>query len=67
VTIRATGSFDIVFSVTPGNAGTLTNPAGNCRVDPDGKVGEGDEGNNNCPADTVNVASWIVYLPLVLR
>jgi hypothetical protein len=63
----ATGSFDVVFSVTPGITGTLTNPAGNCRVDPDGNVTEADEGNNNCPADTVNVASWTVYLPLLLR
>ena len=65
----ATGSFDVVLSVTPNASGVLTNPAGNCRVDPDGKVTESDEGNNNCPADSVDVTTRTVYLylPLVER
>ena len=63
----ATGSFEVVLSVTPNASGVLTNPAGNCRVDPDENVGEGDEGNNNCPADSVDVTTRTVYLPLVMR
>ena len=43
-----TGSFDVVFSVTPQSAGTLTNPDGICRVDPDSNVEESDESNNDC-------------------
>jgi len=58
VTIGAlTGTFDVVFSVTPGAVGGLVNPpdpAGGdvCKVDPDGNVTEDDETNNDC-ADTV--------------
>jgi len=65
----ATGSFDVVLSVTPNASGVLTNPAGNCRVDPAGKVTESDEGNNNCPANSVDVSIWTfyLYLPLVVR
>jgi hypothetical protein len=55
VTISATtGSFDVVFSVTPNAAGALNNPARICRVDPSGNVWEDDETNNDC-ADNVNV------------
>jgi hypothetical protein len=53
----ATGSFDVVLSVTPNAAELLSNPAGNCRVDPDDNVVETDEGNNDCPADSVGVAA----------
>jgi fibronectin-binding autotransporter adhesin len=67
VTIGASGGFDVVVSVTPDEMGTLRNPAGICRVDPDGQVPEGNEGNNNCPADTVEVSGLAVYLPLVVR
>ncbi|MBC8504248.1 MAG: sortase, partial [Chloroflexi bacterium] len=59
VTIGAnTGSFDVVFSVTPNAAGDITNPAagGTCKVDPDGLVLEIDETNNTC-ADTVTVTA----------
>jgi hypothetical protein len=63
----ATGTFAVVFSVTPNASGSLSNPAGNCRVDPDGNATESDESNNNCPADTVNVGEGRVYLPLVLK
>ena len=68
VTIGATtGRFDVVLSVRPRAGGVLKNPTGKCRVDPDGRVTEIDESNNNCPTDTVQVFSWTVYLPLVLR
>jgi hypothetical protein len=63
----ATGSFQVVIPATPLVPGVVSNPAGNCRVDPDGHVTEADEGNNNCLADTVNVTYWRVYLPAVLR
>jgi hypothetical protein len=68
VTIAAaTGRFDVVLPVTPNASGALSNPDGNCLVDPDGMVTESDEGNNNCPANTVIVREPWVYLPLVLR
>jgi hypothetical protein len=63
----ATGSFGVVLPVTPAGSGTLSNPAGDCRVDPQGNVAESDEGNNDCPADSVVVAAWRVHLPLVRR
>jgi hypothetical protein len=63
----ATGRFDVILPVSPNASGTLTNPAGNCRVDPDGIVTESDESNNNCPADVVDVISLKTYLPLVIR
>jgi hypothetical protein len=53
----ATGCFDVVVPVTPNAAGLLSNPAGNCRVDPNNDVTESDEGNNDCPANNVNVAA----------
>jgi hypothetical protein len=67
VTIGASGGFEVAFSVTPSDTGTLSNPAGICLVDPNGKVGEGNEGNNDCPTDTVTVTTWITCLPIVLR
>ena len=57
VTIEAdTGSFDVVFSVTPDTAGSLVNPDGSgvCQVDPDDQISEDDESNNDC-TDTVTV------------
>jgi fibronectin-binding autotransporter adhesin len=68
VTVGTAGRFEVSFSVTAGDAGTLTNPAGICRVDPDGSVPETDE-NNNCPTDTVivEVTPRYLYLPLVMR
>jgi CSLREA domain-containing protein len=53
------GSFDVVVPVTPNAAETMSNPpaGSNCRVDPDDNVAESDEGNNDCPADNVNVAA----------
>jgi predicted outer membrane repeat protein len=68
VTVEAGGGFALTFSVTANDAGTLRNPAGICRVDPDGRVIESDE-NNNCPADTVTVAIALrsIYLPLAMR
>jgi hypothetical protein len=56
----------VTFSVTPSALVTLVNPAGVCKVDPDGHVGEGAE-NNNCPADTVKVKVRSIYLPLVVK
>jgi hypothetical protein len=68
VTVGAAGRFTVAFSVTAGEGGALSNPAGVCRVDPEGSVTEGDE-NNDCPTDTVNVevALRSIYLPLVMR
>ena len=56
VTINGGGSFDVVFGVTPNQAGSLNNPrsGGICRVDSGNVVDEGDETNNDC-SDTVNV------------
>ena len=65
VTIGASGSFEVAFSVTPNASGALSNPAGICRVDPDDNVAETDETNNDCPMDSVNAPA--IYLPLVLR
>jgi hypothetical protein len=66
VTVGAGGGFAVAFSVASDEAGALTNPAGICRVDPDRIVPEIDE-NNDCPTDTVDVASRSIYLPLVMR
>jgi hypothetical protein len=66
VTVETAGSFAVGFSVTSGEAGALSNPAGVCQVDPDGNVDESDE-NNNCPTDTLEVTSHSIYLPLVVR
>lgn len=67
MTIGASGSFNVLFSVTPGDYGNLSNPAGICRVDLDGNVTDSDEGNNNCPEDTVSIIAKIKYLLLVMR
>jgi hypothetical protein len=67
VIVGAGGSFSVVFSVTSIEVGELSNPAGICRVDPDGNIAESDEGNNNCGADSVNVLIYDVFLPLLLR
>ena len=61
------GSFEVSIPVTPHKTGTLSNPDGNCRVDPEGKVTESDESNNNCPSNTVNIREQLVYLPYVVR
>jgi hypothetical protein len=66
VTVGTAGRFTVAFSVTAGEGGALSNPAGICRVDPDGNVAESDE-NNDCPTDTVEVALRSIYLPLVMR
>jgi hypothetical protein len=67
VTIGAgTGRFAVALPVRPTARGPLTNPAGICQVDPEGRVTEVDETNNDCPADTVRVFVPH-YLPLVLR
>ncbi len=70
VTLGAvTGSFQVSISVTPNAPATLVNPAGICRVDPDGRITENDENNNDCPANVVNVPTdtRYSYLPMVLR
>jgi hypothetical protein len=68
VTIAAaTGRFEVVLPVMPNTSGTLSNPAGNCRVDPGREVTESDESNNNCPTNVVNVTYLTTYLPLVIR
>jgi len=53
--------------ITLGDYGNLSNPAGICRVDLDGNVAESDEGNNNCPEDTVSIIAKKIYLLLVMR
>jgi hypothetical protein len=70
VTLGAvTGKFDVTFSVTPGAPVTLVNPAGVCMVDPDGNLIEGNESDNNCPVNVVNVTTRTTYvhMPLLLR
>ena len=64
-----TGSFEVTLTVTPAVPGTLTNPAGICKVDPDGKVTEDDESNNDCPGNVVNVrvSTSYLYLPVILK
>ena len=61
-----TGSFEVNISVTPSAPVTLVNPVGICQVDPYEDVIEGDESNNNCPANVVNVTYLTIYLPLVI-
>jgi hypothetical protein len=52
-----TGSFDVVFAVTPANIGAFTNPTGGvCQVDPNDLITESDETNNDC-IDTLQVNS----------
>lgn len=49
------GSLDVVIPVVPTTVGTLENPSnGTCQVDPDNKLAEGNELNNDC-SDTVRV------------
>ena len=62
-----TGSFQVSFSVTPSAPVTLVNPAGICRVDPGENVDETDEGNNNCPANVVDVSWAYIYLPVSMK
>ncbi len=59
VTIGASGSFDVAFTVTPGQVGSYTNPrsAGSCAVDPDGVVAETGDANNSCNTDSVTVSA----------
>lgn len=66
VTIGSSGSFDVVFSVTPTIPGTLDNPAqdGICQVDPANQEVEADENNNNC-ADSVIVEEEPTVIDLV--
>ena len=56
VTLKATtGRFDVMFNVRPNAPGTLINPTGGvCRADPDNRVPERLEDNNDC-ANTVSV------------
>ncbi len=49
VIIGISGSFDVVFSVTPSDVGTLSNPAGICRVDPDGNRGRATRATTTAP------------------
>ncbi|HXF68656.1 MAG TPA: hypothetical protein VNK89_02520 [Thermoflexus sp.] len=70
MTVGATnGAFEVAFNVTPTATGALTNPAGGglCRVDPNGAVAEGNEGNNDCAPNTVTVNPYRLHLPLVIR
>ena len=58
VTLAASDSFDVQFSVTPQSALDLTNPSGGvCQADPQGEEPETNEGNNACTPnpDTVTV------------
>ncbi len=68
VTLGATnGSFQVTMPVTPTTTGTLTNPrlGGFCRVDPNNKVTESNESNND-GTDTVTINNNI-YLPLIFK
>jgi hypothetical protein len=62
-----TGGFEVTISVTPQTVGNLTNPAGICQVDPDEVITEGDESNNDCPENAVNVTPQHVFLPVIFR
>ena len=62
-----TGSFQVSFAVTPTAPVTLVNPAGLCRVDPGDNVVETVEGNNNCPANVVDVSWAYIYLPASMK
>jgi hypothetical protein len=64
----ATGSFEVVFKVTPTMAGTLANPSGGglCRIDPTAVVMESNEGNNDC-SNNVTVGSVTQYVPLIFK
>jgi uncharacterized repeat protein (TIGR01451 family) len=59
VTIDTTpGGFRVSTTATPSTIGAKTNPTGgNCRVDPDSRVTESNEGNNDCNSDTVTVTA----------
>jgi trimeric autotransporter adhesin len=59
VTIGASGSFDVSFTVTPGATGSYTNPrsGGACAVDPNNVVPETNGANKNCNADSVAVTA----------
>jgi hypothetical protein len=61
-----TGSFEVSFSVTSISSGTIVNPNGICRVDPDDHVDEGNE-DNSCPADFVEIIARSLYLPFVIH
>ena len=64
VTLGATtGSFDVEFSATPSEVGTFDNPrsGGNCAVDPNSKVAESNEDNNDC-SDGVNVTGGTITI-----
>lgn len=62
LTIPPGESVSSAFTVTPSEAGTLTNPAGTC-ADAEGLVDEGDETNNGC-ASSVSVAAAAAELAL---
>lgn len=52
-----TGTFSVRFSVTPTTSGTLTNPrnGGTCKADPDDRIDEGSNENNNTCSNSVIV------------
>lgn len=58
VTIPVNGYFDISFTVTPDDTGSLTNPRSshNCDVDGGSNVSEKDENNNSC-SNSVTVSA----------
>ena len=55
--IQPGGGFDITLPVTPTSAGVFSNPRlqRNCEVDPLNVVAESDNGNNDCPPNSVQV------------
>ena len=63
-----TGSFDVVFSVTPTTLGTLTNPTGGlCQVDPNDDVTESDESDNDCTDAVVVESLTKLAAPVAVR
>ena len=56
ITLALGTGFKVSFEVTPSTAGDLVNPSsgGICKVDPDNKVAESEENNNDC-TDTVTI------------
>ncbi|HMB51797.1 MAG TPA: IPTL-CTERM sorting domain-containing protein, partial [Thermoanaerobaculia bacterium] len=62
VRVEPGGGFAVAGPVTPTESGMLENPpaAGVCAVDPDGRVAEDDEANNECSDDVVVSAPDLV-------
>ncbi len=60
----ASGRFDVQFTATPSVAGTFDNPrsGGSCKVDPDNRIPESNEGNNTADEDSVTVTGATITI-----